>query len=84
MKISASLGLQEADAMRTKSNFWVVLHELVSELQREASSTEVQSHQLVEHLQNQPPILRTVNCANLEYVARVLQRLVGECQGGDR
>jgi hypothetical protein len=69
--------------MRTKSNFWVVLHELVAELQREASTTENQSHQLAEHLQNQPPILRTVNCSNLEYVASVLQRLVAECKRSD-
>jgi len=70
--------------MRTKSNFWVVLHQLVAELQREAASTEDQSRQLVEHLQNQPDILRTVNCANLEYVAGVCQRLVHECKGSDR
>jgi hypothetical protein len=66
--------------MLTESNFWVVLHQLVSELQREAASSEDQSRQLVEHLQNQPAILRTVNCANLEYVEGVLQRLVAECK----
>jgi len=69
--------------MRTKSNFWVVLHQLVAELQREASSTEDQSHQLVEHLQSQPPILRTVNCSNLDYVAGILQRLIAECKASN-
>src|SRR5262249_29724935 len=79
-KESASLEPQEAHAMRTKSNFWVVLHQLVAELQPAGSTVEDQSQQLVEHRQNQPAILRTVNCANLEYVAGIVKRLVGECK----
>ena len=64
--------------MRSESDFWYVLHQLAGEVQREAKADR-QCGQLAEQLKAQHVELRSVNCANLEYVGAVIRRLLDEC-----
>ena len=72
--------------MRTKSDFWLVLHQLVGELHLEGDSDEVRVHQLLSNLENQPAATRSVNCANLDFAIGVLNHLATQCRnsGGER
>ena len=67
--------------MKSKSSFWLVLHHLAGELQAEANNDEARVRQLIELLETQPPTLKVLNCANLDFVAGVLNRLNMQCRG---
>lgn len=67
--------------MRSKSDFWLTLHTLAGELQAEAETDEVRVRQLHEVLASLPPALKTLNCANLNFVIGVLNRLNMQCHG---
>jgi hypothetical protein len=66
--------------MKSKSDFWLVLHQLAGELQIEADN----DHDRVEHLatvqHHLPEATRNMNCANLEFVIGVLNRLATACR----
>ena len=66
--------------MRTKSAFWLVLHQLAGELQIEADSDEARVDQLLTNLEALPAATKSVNCANLEFVVGVLNRLALSCR----
>ena len=66
--------------MRTKSDFWLVLHQLSGELQIKADTDEARVNQLLSNLQGLPSATRSVNCANLEFVVGVLNRLAMSCR----
>jgi hypothetical protein len=66
--------------MRSKSDFWLVLHQLAGELQREADNDDDRIMQLTEIHSALPPATRMVNCDDLEFVTDVLTRLSDQCR----
>jgi hypothetical protein len=66
--------------MRSKSDFWLVLHQLAGELQIEADDDKSRVEVLIAVLKSLPDSTRNVNCANLEFVTSVLNHLLIECR----
>jgi len=65
--------------MRSKSDFWLVLHQLAGELQREADNDTDRVMQLAEIHNAVPEATKTVNCDDLEFVTDVLNQLAIQC-----
>jgi hypothetical protein len=66
--------------MRSKSDFWLVLHQLADELQREADNDDDRVSQLSELHNALPDAIKAVNCDDLEFVAELLNRLTAQCR----
>jgi hypothetical protein len=66
--------------MKSKSDFWLVLHQLAGELQIEADNDHARVQQLAAAQQALPDASRNMNCANLEFVIGVLNRLATACR----
>jgi len=66
--------------MRSKSDFWLVLHQLAGELQREANNDADRLTQLAELHHSLPEATRSVNCEHLEFVTDLLIQLRAECR----
>ena len=72
-------GGYESD-MERKSDFWLVLHQLAGELQIEADNDHDRVENLAAVQQHLPKSTRNMNCANLEFVIGVLNRLATACR----
>jgi hypothetical protein len=66
--------------MRSKSDFWLVLHQLAGELQREANNDAQRVAQLAEVHDSLPEPTKAVNCEDLELVTDLLIQLRAECR----
>lgn len=67
--------------MRSHSDFWLILHQLAGELQREAENPEIRIEQLTAVLGAITPNTRAIYCANLRFVLDVLAELNAKCRG---
>jgi len=62
--------------MRTKSNFWLVMHNLTSELEKEGKTEAEQVASLTEVLEAAPQPVITAYLENLEVTAKIVHALL--------
>jgi hypothetical protein len=62
--------------MRSKSDFWLVLHQLAGELEKEGRKNDERVDNLMVLLERLPPEVVTAYVENLEIVAKVVNELL--------
>jgi len=65
--------------MRSLSDFWLNLHRLALDLEREGRTMDERIFNLREVLRSVPPTSRSLYCEHLGNVAAALERLKGDC-----
>lgn len=69
--------------MKSNSNFWLALHQLANELDREGANNEDRTRTLREVLRSQSPAAQTVYRQNATFVLRTLNSIVVDFDGKD-
>ena len=64
----------------TKSEFWVLLHELADEVEKEGRDERERAANLVAQLEVMPPEIVNAYLANLEIVAATVGELQNRCK----
>ena len=65
--------------MRSKSDFWLTLHQLTRDLEREGSTASDRAHSVCEILNALSPDTRSVYLGNLQMVLSTLQEVHTNC-----
>jgi len=68
--------------MKSKSDFWLTLHKLASDLQREGDDNHHRAESVCEVLNAVSPGTKSVYLDNLDFVLAGLADVAAECKGG--
>jgi hypothetical protein len=66
--------------MRSKSDFWLDLHGLADDLEKEGRDDQERIAALAQVLESMPPATLSVYCSNLEAVTTSLNKLLTRCR----
>ncbi|MBW8886014.1 MAG: hypothetical protein JF612_14845 [Planctomycetia bacterium] len=65
--------------MKSKSDFWLTLQELIHDLEREGDHPDEQAKSVCELLESLPPVTKDVYLSNLSSVAEILGKVLARC-----